>query len=287
MPIECLIRSRNVMGEGPWWSADEGRLYWVDVTERALYRLDPANGARPDRWTLPSEIGSFALREGGGAVVALRDGFALLDLETGAIERVADPEADRPTSRFNDGKCDRRGRFWAGTVDDRGGPNGTLYRLDADLRWHGVRANATISNGLGWSPDDRTMYYSDSGVPLLYAFDFDADSGTISRERVFARPERGVAADGLTVDADGCVWTPQWDGGCVIRYRPDGIVDRRIELPVPRPTSCTFGGPDLDQLFVTSAAIRLPGEKPAGPLDGAVFVIDAGVQGLPETRFAG
>jgi L-arabinonolactonase len=287
LSVECVIESRNVIGEAPWWSVEEGKLYWVDIMAPALHRMDP-NGTQPDKWTLPSEIGSFALRRAGGAVVALRDGFAFLDLETGAVEPIADPESDRPTNRFNDGKCDRQGRFWAGTMDDLGGPNGALYRLDADLSWHEMRGNATISNGLGWSPDDRTMYYSDSGVPLMYAFDFDRDSGTISGERVFARPEGGMAADGLTVDSEGCIWTPQWDGGCVIRYTPDGRIDRRIDLPVQRPTSCVFGGSGLDQLFVTSAAIRLSAEEgPAGALDGAVFVIDAGVAGLPEPRFAG
>jgi sugar lactone lactonase YvrE len=289
--VDCVVECNNLIGEAPVWAAAEGVLYWVDIPRCSLHRMNPSD-CEISTWTVPSEIGSFALREQGGAVVALRDGFWALDLEDGSVEKLVDPEPKQATNRFNDGKCDRRGRFWAGTMDDRGGPwepTGALYRLDPDLSWHKMRPEVAISNGLGWSPDDKTMYYADSGARVIYAYDFDLDEGTISNERVFARPEGEVmAADGMSVDSDGCIWSVQWDGWAIIRYTPAGEVDRRIEMPVQRATSCTFGGSKLDQLYVTSASVDLtPAEHARGPLAGALFIIDSGVTGLPDPRFAG
>ncbi len=285
MNAECAFESKDILGEGPVWSVDEQALYWVDIKRALLQRLSPKTGQH-DTWKMPSEIGSYALRETGGAIVALRTGFAFFSFENGAIEPIFDPEADLPGNRFNDGKCDRQGRFWAGTmVESESAPNAAFYRLDADRSCRTMRTGVTVSNGLGWSPDNKIMYYTDSPTHNIYAYDFDLASGTISNERVFVHDEDGFP-DGLTVDSEGYVWSAKWNGWKVVRYAPDGSVDRVVKMPVQRPTSCMFGGPDLKQLYVTSASIDLsPEELVRQPLAGSVFVIETDVAGLPEPKY--
>lgn len=287
--MEVVVAAGSILGEAPLWAGDEQALYWADIKACLLHRLDVRSGD-VRTWRLPNEVGSFALRACGGVVVALRTGLAFLDLDSGEVTPMADPEADRPANRFNDGKCDRRGRFWAGTLhDDEAAPLGALYRLDPDGACHMMRTGVICSNGLGWSPDDRTMYFTDSGTYRIFAYDFDLDTGEIEGERVFVEDDpAGGGPDGLTVDAEGGVWSAKWDGWRVVRHTPDGTVDQVVELPVQRPTSCTFGGSRLDRLYVTSASIGLgPAELAAGPLAGALFVTDVGVTGLAEPRFAG
>jgi sugar lactone lactonase YvrE len=213
-----------------------------------------------------------------------------VDLTTGKASTIASPEAGKPGNRFNDGKCDRRGRFWVGTLAIDATPgHGSLYRLDPDGRCQTMDTGFHISNGLGWSPDDRRFYFTDTGPKRIYVYDFDAESGAIENRRVFAQlPDNVGSPDGLAVDADGFVWSAHWDGWCVTRYDPEGKVDRVINLPVPRPTSCSFGGPDLSTLYITSARIRLSAQQLAeAPMSGSVFALQAGVRGLPETPFAG
>jgi sugar lactone lactonase YvrE len=280
---------RSTLGEGPVWSPTERALYWVDIVGPTVHRLDDASD-EVTTWRLPSEVGSLALRRGGGAVVALRSGFHLLDLDTGEVTLLCDPEADLPANRFNDGKCDRQGRFWAGTMDDaEQDASGALYRLDSEGRCERMVGDVICSNGLGWSPDDATMYHTDSWRFRIDAWDFDPPTGALDNRRTFVQlPSGRVAPDGLTVDAEGCLWVATWDGWQILRYTPDGSVDRVVDLPVPRPTSCTFGGPDLDRLYITSARRGLSEESLAqAPLSGAVFVLDPGVQGLPEPEYAG
>jgi sugar lactone lactonase YvrE len=286
---EPIGTMRSTLGEGPVWSPKEQSLYWVDIVAPTVHRLNETTG-EIRTWRLPSEVGSMALRRGGGAVVALRSGFHLLDLETGAVTLLIDPEADRPTNRFNDGKCDRQGRFWAGTLEDaEQDPAGSLYRLDAAGGCERVLGGIVCSNGLGWSPDGQTMYHTDSWQFRIDAWDFDPATGALQNRRPFVQLPRGrVAPDGLTVDAEGCLWVATWDGWQVLRYAPDGSVDRIVDLPVPRPTSCTFGGPDLDRLYITSARRGLgEGTLAQAPLSGAVFVLEPGVRGLPEPEYAG
>jgi sugar lactone lactonase YvrE len=286
--VELAFESNDMLGEGPVWAGAEQALYWADIWRPALRRWEPASG-NYKTWAMPAPIGSFALRQQGGAVLALKTGLYYFDFQTGATSFITDPEAGRADTRFNDGKCDRQGRFWAGTLDDDGEklPKGSLYRLDPDGVLHTIRGQVTVSNGLGWSPDNRTFYFTDSPTRNIYAYDFDPESGRISRERIFAHNERGYP-DGLTVDAAGYVWGACWDGWQVVRYAPDGSVDRVVEMPVQRPTSCMFGGPELRQLYVTSASRGLTeAELAKQPLAGSVFVIEAGVTGLPEPRFAG
>jgi sugar lactone lactonase YvrE len=285
----CVLDARARLGEGPVWDAREQALYWVDIRAPALHRFDPETGATR-AWPMPEAIGAAALREAGGALVALRSGLHRLDLETGSLELVCAPEPDRADNRLNDGRCDRQGRFWVGSMNDQSRvPTGALYRADADGRCHRVLDGITVPNGLAWSPDGRVMYFADTPTRTIWAFDFDPVAGIPSRRRVFATvPDGAGYPDGATVDADGFLWSANWDGWQVTRYAPDGRPDRIVRLPVQRPTSCAFGGTALDVLYVTSAATRLtPEELARGPLAGGVFVVKAGVRGLPEPRFGG
>ncbi|MFC1996605.1 SMP-30/gluconolactonase/LRE family protein [Chloroflexota bacterium] len=288
MKAKLAYKANDSLGEGPVWVSEEQALYWVDIERPTLQRWNPESG-QYQKWVMPSDIGCFALREQGGAVLGLRTGFAYLDFSTGDILPIIDPEADKPYTRFNDGKCDRLGRFWAGTLDEEG-PNtrGALYRLDPDGDFQTMKPGIGISNGLGWSPDNRVMYYTDSAKRTIWAYDFDQESGSIGNQRVFAVTPQAYVPDGLTVDTEGFVWSAKWDGWKVVRYAPDGSIDLEVQLPVQRPTSCIFGGPGLNQLYITSASTGLADDELAEqPLAGSVFVLESGVQGLPEPRFAG
>lgn len=288
MKVNLAYQANDTLGEGPVWVPEEQVLYWVDIMRPALQRWHPASGTYQN-WEMPSDIGCFALRAQGGAVVALRTGFAFLDFTNGRITPIADPEAKIPSTRFNDGKCDRQGRFWAGTMDEET-PNtrGALYRMDSDRSYQRMKPGIGISNGLGWSPDNRIMYYTDSIRRTIWAYDFDAQNGTISNERVFAQTPEAYVPDGLTVDAEGYVWSAKWDGWKIVRYAPDGHVDLEVKLPVQRPTSCSFGGPELNQLFITSASVDFSeAELQDQPYAGSIFMVETHTQGVPEPRFAG
>jgi sugar lactone lactonase YvrE len=288
MKVKLAYQAQDSLGEGPVWVPEEQALYWVDILRPALQRWHP-NSGEYQYWEMPSDIGCFALQENGGIVTALRTGFAFLDLSTGQLTPKGNPEAEIPATRFNDGKCDRRGRFWAGTMDE-GSPNtrGALYRMDLDGSYKKIKSGIGISNGLGWSPDSQIMYYTDSAQRTIWAYDFDNESGTITNERVFAQTPKEYVPDGLTVDSEGFVWSAKWDGWKIVRYAPDGSVDLEVKLPVQRPTSCMFGGPELRQLFVTSARVGLSEtELQAQPLAGSIFQVETNTQGLPEPRYAG
>ncbi|KPL08167.1 hypothetical protein AMJ86_01695 [bacterium SM23_57] len=288
MELKIAIKANNVLGEGPVWSVEENALYWVDIQEKLLQRWSPAREGI-DIWRMPFEIGSFALIHSGGCVVALRTGLALLDLTNGEITPICDLEMDLPFTRFNDGKCDRQGRFWAGTMDEEY-PNqrASLYRLDQDRSCEKIRGNVGISNGLGWSPDNKVFYYTDSTVNTIYAYDFDVENGNISNERIFVEIPQNYTPDGLTVDSDGFVWSAMWDGWKVVRFSPDGQVDKEIPLPVQRPTSCTFGGAKLNDLYITSARINLTEEElKKQPDAGSVLVFMTEVKGIPESKYRG
>lgn len=289
MQVKTVYKGKDILGEGPVWSAEEQALYWVDINRPTLQRLHIASGEHT-AWEMPAQIGCFALREQGGVIVALRTGLAFLDTATGQVTPIIDPEPDKPHNRFNDGKCDRAGRLWAGTMNQSGSePTGALYRYEPNGRITTMRENVYISNGLGWSPDNRTMYYTDTITNKIFAYDFDPESGDISNMREFVKVsgENGFP-DGLTVDSEGYIWGAMWDGWRVVRYAPDGSIEREIALPVQRPTSCIFGGPYLKHLYVTSASVGLTEEELAEqPLAGSVFVIETDVQGLPEPKFGG
>ncbi|MDA8250886.1 MAG: SMP-30/gluconolactonase/LRE family protein [Rhodospirillales bacterium] len=291
MRIEVLVDVKPTLGEGPLWDVDEQRLYWIDSFDGRVFRCT-ADGREVRAWDVPQKIGSMCLRKSGGAVVSLERGFHFLDFGTGEVSLIADPEPDRPNNRLNDGKVDKRGRFVAGSMDTmEEGPNGALYRLDPDLKVTKLESGIVVSNGPCWSPDGKTLYFTDTWSGAISAYDYDQTTGAIANKRTFCTRSKtdGGGFDGATVDAEGCVWSAQVYVGQMVRYRPDGSVDRVIAMPVKKVTSAMFGGPNLDVLYVTSMARpplpRFPGD---GALRGSLFAIhDLGVRGVPETRFAG
>ncbi len=300
--IECVVDCANHLGEGPIWDIEEGRLYWVDGTGRRvdkpdMWRLDPKSG-KVENWTLGRDIGAMALRRQGGAVLALADGFYLFDFDSQKLELIQEIEADQPRTRLNDGKCDRRGRFFAGGMDDMEEFKMCgLYRLDPDFSVTKVDDGIICSNGPCWSPDDKTFYFADTFQQEFWAYDYDIETGTPSNKRVFARTDKdwGVA-DGSTVDEEGYLWNAQVIGGELVRYAPDGQVERRIGMPVRNVTSITFGGDKMDEIYVTSMsrvshpAVHDLFHVEAKPQFGAghLFkVTGLGIRGLPEPRFAG
>lgn len=285
--VECVVECRNELGETPVWCELSQSLYWIDIREPAIYRT---RDGLTTTYRMPDLIGSFALREAGGMIVTLKNGFHTFDPATGDIALLSDPEPDRPDHRFNEGRCDRRGRFWAGTMNDVARtPTGSLYRLDLDLTVKCVLTNITIPNSLAWSPDGGTMYFADSGRQRILAYEFDADAGCVGPARLFvdARDHPG-RPDGSAVDIDGCLWNAEVGGARIVRYTPQGAIERIVALPVSRATACAFGGPDLSTLFITTSRQRLSGEDLAKePLAGAVLAVHTETQGVPEPRFAG
>lgn len=291
MLIDVLVDVKPTIGEGPVWDVQEQRLYWIDVVGSRVFRCT-ADGGELRAWDMPAEIGSLALRRGGGAVVALATGFHFLDFRTGDTELIGNPVQDKPHTRLNDGKVDARGRFIVGSMDTReGGRDAELFRLDPDLSLHRLGEGFAISNGPCWSPDGSTFYFSDSFSGEIWAYDYDLETGAIANRRTFTKAgiTPDMATDGATVDAEGFLWNAQVFAGKLCRYAPDGTVDRIIEMPVKKPTSVCFGGPDMDVLYVTSMTKPpLPQMPDDGVLRGSVFAIRGlGVKGIPEPRFAG
>ena len=284
--------SRRSLGEGPLWDVDEQRLYWIDSFDGEVFRCT-AEGREVRAWDVPEKIGSMALRKQGGAVLSLASGFHFLDFKTGETQLIIDPEPDKPNNRINDGKVDKRGRFVAGSMDTmEEGPNGALYRLDPDLTLHKLDDGIIVSQRPVLEPGrqdlllHRHLVGRDLGLRLRPRHGGGRQQAAPSRRST--GPEGG-AADGSTVDAEGCLWNALVYVGKLVRYAPDGGVDRVIDMPVKKVTSVMFGGPNLDILYVTSMAKpplpRFPGD---GVLRGSLFAIHGlGVRGVPEPRFAG
>ncbi|MEN3177296.1 SMP-30/gluconolactonase/LRE family protein [Gluconobacter sp. OJA] len=292
MHITVVADLKTTLGENPLWDADTQRIFWVDSLGRRLFRAT-ADGQEIRAWDFPASIGSMALRHGGGAVVALRTGVFMLDFHTGALTRVVDPGHDRAHLTLNDGKVDRQGRFIFGSmvVDAAENRFAALYRLDTDLSLHRLRGGIGVSNGPCWSPDGCRFYFSDTHSNEMMVYDYVTAEGALSRGRPFVTlPSDGTGRlDGACVDAEGCVWSAHCGAGQIVRYQPDGTIDRVIQMPVRRVTSVAFGGAGLDILFVTSMAHGLQPDAVADhPLRGALFAVHGlGVTGMAEPRFAG
>lgn len=267
------IRRHNVpplrTGEGVFWHQGEQVLYFVDIIDARLFRLDPATDSL-QTWPMPGAIGSFGIGVDGRAIVALRDGIYHFDFDTGLLSFIVDPEPGIESNRLNDGKVAPDGRFWVGSMDDRADkePVAGLYRIDWDGTCTRMLDGLTLSNGLAWSPDGRTMYHSDTRQLFIQAFDYDLDQGTISNRRVVRMMENAEGRpDGAAMDTEGCYWSAGVSAGCLNRIAPDGTILLRVELPVAAPTMPCFGGPDLRTLYVSSLTKTLPdGTEEAGTL---------------------
>jgi len=286
---ELVIDPQAELGEGPVWDAGAGCLWFVDILRGRVHRFDPATNVLRT-FEIGMMVGAVAPAADGDLVLAVHDGFARLDLATGQVTMIVEVEADRPDQRMNDGKCDPAGRFWAGTMalDERAGA-GALYRLDPGGCVQTMLRHVSISNGLDWTGDGRLMYFIDSPTQTIDTFDFDLAAGTISNRQTLLRigPAHGMP-DGLTLDADGYLWVSLWGGGGVRRYAPDGRLDSIVRLPTMYPTSCAFGGPDLRDLYITTATIRLSAsERAAQPQAGGLFRFRPPVGGRPAHRFKG
>jgi sugar lactone lactonase YvrE len=288
-PFTCVLDARASLGECPVWSAKEQVLYWVDINAPALHRFDPCTGADV-AMPMPSSIGCFALREAGGFVVALRDGVWLASATGELTRKLADAPFDPAHHRFNDGRCDPRGRLIVGTMNERrDAPSAGLYRLDTDCSLAQLFGGITISNGLAWSPDGRTMYHADTPKLTVWAYDYAPHDGTVSRRRTFARfTGDDDRPDGAAIDSAGNYWVAFYRGAKVVKLSPHG--DRLAEYPLPAmcPTMCAFGGEDLRTLYVTSARQQRDAAELARlPLSGGLFAMHVDTAGLPEPRFAG
>ena len=292
MPIEAelVLDAKAALGEGALWHTERRRLYWVDIDGGVVHEFDPATG-RDRAMSVGEKVGTVVPRARGGLMLAVKSGLASFDLESERLALVASPEADIPGNRFNDGKCDPSGRFWAGTMDDSHAPGrGALYRLDPDMSVHKMAENVSISNGLAWSLDRSTFYYIDSPTAVVAAYDYDDATGAISGRRDVVRvPEELRWPDGMTIDSEGMLWVAHWGPGAVCRWNPnDGSLLERIDVPAAHATSCTFGGEDLGDLYITTArAERTEEELARQPHCGALFKTRPGVRGVPAFAFAG
>jgi sugar lactone lactonase YvrE len=287
-PFTCVLDIKASLGECAQWSVDEQVLYWVDINAPALNRFDPATG-RNVAMPMPESIGCYALRSRGGFVVALRGGIWLAGRDGRLERKVAAAPYDPAHHRFNDGRCDRQGRFFAGTMDEsRTANTAALWRLDPDLRFTRMLDDMMVSNGLAWSPDGRTMYHADTPTHVVRAYDYDPATGRPSNPRVFARwTGETDRPDGATVDAEGCYWSAFYRGGKVVRLSPTGETLAEHPIPAMCPTMCALGGPDLRTLYVTSAAQQRPSDELARfPQSGGVFAMRVDVPGIPEPAFA-
>jgi sugar lactone lactonase YvrE len=289
--VECAYECDDTIGESPMWCPLTARLFRVDVERRKLHIFTPRNGGH-ESFAFEEPITAVCPRKGGGLLITLAKQFAFFDPDSGKLERVGNPEPDAADNRLSDAKCDRQGRFWAGTMGQERSraPVGSLYRFDPNRTTTKIKPEVCCSGGLGWSPDSRTFYFTESFRHAIFAFDYDLITGHLSNSRVFARlsPESGAFPDGLTVDAEGGVWSAQPVFGRVVRFSPDGTLDRIYELPVSRGTSVMFGGEALDTLYVTTARDSLTlAELEEEPLAGSLLSLKPGFRGLPEAPFAG
>lgn len=296
MRIEVAVISRDGVGEGPFWDEAAQALWWVDITGKAVQRWVPATGGR-QAWPVPDFPSAIVLRRGGGALLAMRDGLYFLDPHDGGLTLFCRPDTDRPDNRSNEAKCDASGDFWLGTMDNNlnpdgsaremSGSSGALYRVRPDGSATREVDHVGLSNTLAWTDGGRTLLFADTLTGVISAFAVESD-GSLRTRRVFSDEPLPGFCDGSAIDSEGYLWNARFAGSCLVRFAPDGRVDRVVELPVTNPTCCCFGGPDLKTLYVTSARFGLGEEKLASnPSEGAILAIEVDVPGTPSCRFAG
>ena len=294
-----VLDARALLAECPLWSAEEQALYWVDISGRAIHRFDPASGS-DQHWPMPCEPGCIAFARSGGLVAALRDGFYRFHPQTAELRRIADAPYDTATMRFNDGRCDAAGRFWAGAMfEPRTAESAAMYCLERGVvreGWGPARGlGVKVSNGLAFSLDGKIVFQSDTSNHVIYRFDFDPAKGTVADRRVFARaladktaPDYAGRPDGAAIDCEGNYWSAQYEGGRVLRYSPKGEVDAIIRVPARRSTMIAFGGPAMKTLYITSAREHATEAEVAQyPHSGSLFACEVDVAGLPEPAYAG
>lgn len=286
--VECAVPSSAFLAEGPHWIKGSRSLLWVDILSPSVNLSNLATGGTRST-PLVELVGVVVPRSKGGFIAATQSGFRVLDLHSGELSPLATP-MDMAGRRFNDGKCDAAGRLWAGTLAIDASPDqGALYRLDTDGALEEIENGFHICNGLGWSPDSRRFYLADSGRRQIYVYEYDLATGTLSNKLVFATfSDSEGMPDGLAIDAEGHIWCAMWDGWAIKRFAPDGRLDRTIGLPVPRPTSCSFGGQDMKTLYVTTARIRLSATQlAAAPLSGSILALQVEIAGAPVGEYGG
>ncbi len=291
LALRRLGTQRDILGECPLWDDRRQCLWWVDIRAPALrcldlQALDDGPDAPTRHWPLPDMVGSIALAEDGRLLLALSTQLCVWNPEDGALQTLARPDFTDPHHRFNDGRCDRQGRFWVGSMHNlTRAPEGRLFRWDPVAGLVEQAGGLCIPNSLAWSPDGRTMYFADSLRHAIEASDYDPDLGQPGPWRTLARSTPPGFPDGSAVDAQGYLWNAEFDGARLVRYAPDGRVDRVIRMPVRRPTCCAFGGQHFEHLFVTTTSQRMTAEELAAePLAGTLLLLDVGVRGLPEPR---
>ena len=291
---ELIVNLKCTIGEGPVWDASARTIYWVDLLGNMIHAFEGPSG-KVSSMNVGQNTGCVALREKGGLVAALQHGFYTVDMRDLSMQQIGDPDAHRPENRFNDGKCDCEGRLWAGTMSKKldsgygdSGPVGSVYCLEPDWNISMKIEQVTISNGMGWSPDNSTFYYIDSPTRTVVAYDFDPSQGRISGKRVVVSLPEGFIGmpDGMCVDGEGMLWIALWGGGAVVRWDPiTGKMQERLPVPALNVSSCTFGGEDLGDLIITTA--RLGTDTEVYPEAGGLFKIKPGVKGLTTYRFGG
>jgi L-arabinonolactonase len=285
-----IIRAANVLGEGVLWDDGAATLWWTDIQSRELLRFDWTTRTL-ERIVLPHRLGSFGLIEGGSDIIAAFDsGIALFHPDDATLQWISRPAAGLPQLRFNDGRVDRQGRFWTGTMVEgkSAGAEASLYCVNAEGATDERQGGLRITNGICFSPDGGILYLADSPRAIIYRYALDRATGTLHGRQIFARTTGGAVPDGANVDEDGCIWSAQWGGSRIVRYTPDGKIDRELNVPVSQPTCVAFGGPDRGLLFVSSAREGLSAAELAQqPHAGDVLVYRVGVRGLPEPRFRG
>jgi len=285
-PLHNILEARSRLGEGPIWDSTKKLLYWIDIFNHRVHQFDPVTGENHffDVGDVP---GAIAIAGQDKLTMALRHHLAFLNIETGEVTPILELEKNLPNNRLNDGKCDAQGRFWFGSMSTIEKPEASLYRYDIDGSLHVMETGLTISNGLGWSPDEKIFYLTDSPQQKIYAYDFNSVTGNISNRRIFVDlTQESFYPDGLTIDSQGNIWSAMWNGWCVICFNPQGEERLRIKLPVPLVTSCTFGGENLQTLYITTASVGLSqAEIDKSFYSGDLFAVETDVTGLPSYSF--